>query len=653
MDYLDDFPKRDQNHVNDTMAKTAFEAFIASSDVVLKQGSDDNDYGSDYQLEIVHDGMATNVRLQVQLKGTAADLNADGSVSISVKRSNLNYLLMSPGSLYVCFHIPTNMLKVTSAQSVLAQYRNTGKDWQSQKSVTVNFTETLTDQRLIRVVSLIRLSSLDARNRRVAHSNIDDNDMVDYARASQTIYEVSEDIDSATKQLMNLYRSNQTEIISTAYERFKAILGEEHPAMIYCWMAEIDLASANKIFDHHRIELGILKMKALSLINGKEDAGLHYSIGNGFAALNDFNGALNEYEIAFELNKQSINDELMAMIYKNMGGNYAALENEKQAVECYLLALEHNPHLAEAHYALGLYYHNTGQFEMALEHLDKTIFSKNTQGNLINLQGWRISTLFNVGEGRSAFREINTLLSQADKAQWIWSWCLKIVAQFGRKSIENAKLSLPFWESVFRHFPNNSDVQRESLLAIIYLQNRNMNSHKTYSEFKNDLELYSDNIGSDAASLLWDLLGHWAEDEDRGDEAILCFEKAYSLQKGDYGLCFSIALNNQQRYEESEKLMKSYISVFPDDAQGWYQLASTYDLMGQLEKCIASYRQSLSLNVDNDHAWFNLGGAFFNMGNYSEARQIWKEAVNRYPDHELTAKLRADIPFILSDESLP
>lgn len=75
--------------------------------------------------------------------------------------------------------------------------------------------------------------------------------------------------------------------------------------------------------------------------------------------------------------------------------------------------------------------------------------------------------------------------------------------------------------------------------------------------------------------------------------------------------------------------------------------------MGQLEKCIASYRQSLSLNVDNDHAWFNLGGAFFNMGNYSEARQIWKEAVNRYPDHELTAKLRADIPFILSDEPLP
>lgn len=72
MNCLDDLPKRDQNHVHDTMAKTAFEAFIASSGVVLKQSSDDNDYGTDYQLEIMHDGMATNVRLQVQLKGTAA-----------------------------------------------------------------------------------------------------------------------------------------------------------------------------------------------------------------------------------------------------------------------------------------------------------------------------------------------------------------------------------------------------------------------------------------------------------------------------------------------------------------------------------------------------------------------------------------------------
>ncbi|EPQ5852065.1 TPA: tetratricopeptide repeat protein [Klebsiella michiganensis] len=98
--------------------------------------------------------------------------------------------------------------------------------------------------------------------------------------------------------------------------------------------------------------------------------------------------------------------------------------------------------------------------------------------------------------------------------------------------------------------------------------------------------------------------------------------------------------------------MKIYTLAFPNDDQGWYRLASTYDLMGQLEKCIEPYLHSLSLNVDNDHAWFNLGGAFFNMGNYPEARRVWKEAVSRFPDHELTAKIRADIPFILTDEPL-
>ncbi|WP_049006075.1 tetratricopeptide repeat protein, partial [Klebsiella pneumoniae] len=470
MNCLDDLPKRDQNHVHDTMAKTAFEAFIASSGVVLKQSSDDNDYGTDYQLEIMHDGMATNVRLQVQLKGTAAGFNTDGSVSISVKRSNLNYLLMSPGSLYVCLHIPTNTLKVTSAQSVLTRYQNMGPSWQSQKSVTVNFAEDLTIQHLIKITSLARLSALDARNRRVAHRKMNENDMVDHVRELLTVYEVADDTASAVHQLINLYKSNQTEVISAAYERFKTVLGEEHPAMMFCYMAEIDLASANKIFDRQRVELGILKLKAYSLADGADRAGLHYSIGNGFAALNDFNEALEEYKIACELNNQNSDNELMAMIIKNMGGTYAALENENQAVECYLQALKNNPYLAEAHYALGLYYHNTGQFEKALEQLDKIVFSSDTQGNLIDLQGWRISALFNVGEGRSAFREINALLSQADKAQWIWPWCLKIVSQFGRESIENAKLSLTFWESALRHSPENPLAQRELLLAIIYLR---------------------------------------------------------------------------------------------------------------------------------------------------------------------------------------
>ncbi|HAY5655588.1 TPA: tetratricopeptide repeat protein [Escherichia coli] len=600
----------------------------------------------------MHDGMATNVRLQVQLKGTAAGFNTDGSVSISVKRSNLNYLLMSPGSLYVCLHIPTNTLKVTSAQSVLTRYQNMGPSWQSQKSVTVNFAEDLTIQHLIKITSLARLSALDARNRRVAHRKMNENDMVDHVRELLTVYEVADDTASAVHQLINLYKSNQTEVISAAYERFKTVLGEEHPAMMFCYMAEIDLASANKIFDRQRVELGILKLKAYSLADGADRAGLHYSIGNGFAALNDFNEALEEYKIACELNNQNSDNELMAMIIKNMGGTYAALENENQAVECYLQALKNNPYLAEAHYALGLYYHNTGQFEKALEQLDKIVFSSDTQGNLIDLQGWRISALFNVGEGRSAFREINALLSQADKAQWIWPWCLKIVSQFGRESIENAKLSLTFWESALRHSPENPLAQRELLLAIIYLRNRNIIVHKTYLQFKNDLEACANKIGSDAASVLWDLLGHWAEDEELADEAILCFEKAYSLQKGDYGLCLSIALNKKHRYEESKNLMKIYTLAFPNDDQGWYRLASTYDLMGQLEKCIEPYLHSLSLNVDNDHAWFNLGGAFFNMGNYPEARRVWKEAVSRFPDHELTAKIRADIPFILTDEPL-
>ena len=45
---------------------------------------------------MVADGQATNVRVHVQLKGTERALNSDGSLSVEVRRTNPNYLLMQP-----------------------------------------------------------------------------------------------------------------------------------------------------------------------------------------------------------------------------------------------------------------------------------------------------------------------------------------------------------------------------------------------------------------------------------------------------------------------------------------------------------------------------------------------------------------------------
>lgn len=93
MSSFDDLTKRDRNHALEDETEAAFQALIAQSSDFVFQGGDRKDYGTDCQIEVVIDGHATNIRVHVQLKGTERALNADGSLSISVDRSNLNYLI--------------------------------------------------------------------------------------------------------------------------------------------------------------------------------------------------------------------------------------------------------------------------------------------------------------------------------------------------------------------------------------------------------------------------------------------------------------------------------------------------------------------------------------------------------------------------------
>ena len=107
---LDDFPIRDENSELATLAESKFEAAIEGANRFIIQRQDRKDYGTDFQMEATLNGSVTNFRVHVQLKGTAKKPNRDGSISISVDRTNLNYLLSQPNSIYVCYHAPTDRL---------------------------------------------------------------------------------------------------------------------------------------------------------------------------------------------------------------------------------------------------------------------------------------------------------------------------------------------------------------------------------------------------------------------------------------------------------------------------------------------------------------------------------------------------------------
>ena len=490
MNHLNDLPIRHENHATESKAESAFQSLLSDSEDFVLQGSDNKDYGTDYQIEVVYGKSATNIRIHVQLKGTERIMNADESVSICIDRSNLNYLMMQPHSFFACYHVPTDRLLYCSVDAVLRKYENSGQNWTQQKTLTVTFSETLTKARLKSLADLARSDAAASRNKRFAQITAHPQALPSVVKATRPDLHVPHCEVQAAEILSSLYDSGSNDIIiSDAFERFAAVLPRDHDAMIFCYMAEINLAMAGYSCKSSRIADGISFLKS-KISTGRHHVGsLQYSIGNGFSAQGCEQEAIQEYELALQFITCEKDASLLAQCYKNLGSSYSKLGYGEKAAESFRLALHHNSQLPEAHFALGLHLLRNGEYEKALECFDRVVFPDCTHRKQSSVAGWRINALFNLGDERAAFREINMLLSGAADDAWIWPWCARQVASFGRSSSESSKLSILFWDRYLKEQPNCPLGVRERLLNKLYLQSEGQIADMTYLAFKAEFEI--------------------------------------------------------------------------------------------------------------------------------------------------------------------
>ena len=80
----------------------------------------------------------------------------------------------------------------------------------------------------------------------------------------------------------------------------------------------------------------------------------------------------------------------------------------------------------------------------------------------------------------------------------------------------------------------------------------------------------------------------------------------------------------------------------------WFQVAVAREGVGDLEGSITAYKRALELDENYALAWFNLGGIYWNSRNEAEAMSTWKEAIRRFPKHELSSKLQKNFPSLLT-----
>ncbi len=394
MDFLDELPKRSNNDDTQTAAELAFNVAIKNSSFFM-QSEDRKDYGTDVQIECRSNSGMTNFRVHVQLKGTEKKPNTDGSLSISVDRSNLNYLLNQPNSIYVVYHLQSKQLLVRYADDVFCQYEHRNPDWRTQSSVTVRFKQPFDGEFQSNLNAQVLALGRSTRNRRLEWTTTPPEQFPAIVEKNISPIEVPPDFNRAKLILAELYQSGRDDIISASFTRFSAVLDSMPGAMDKAYMAEINLALNNKSFDKSRVRLGIKAFKASMEKREKHPGSLLYCIGNGWLALQEYDDALKNYIAGLKLLTHTDSTKLAAMCSKNAGSALEHLGQNDLALIYYKMALEFNPDLAEAHFALGLYHCKNSNYSLALRHLDHVLPEKKSAIHMSAIQGWRIEILFN------------------------------------------------------------------------------------------------------------------------------------------------------------------------------------------------------------------------------------------------------------------
>lgn len=138
-------PQSDDNAALQRASVNALHSLLQNQDDIVLRDERVEDYGVDAALELRVSGCMTNFRAQVQLKGTAsASHNKDGSVSLSVRTANLNYLLNGTSPIYLLFDAKRSEFWRVWAHDELQRLQAANPGWREQESITLRFAERLT-----------------------------------------------------------------------------------------------------------------------------------------------------------------------------------------------------------------------------------------------------------------------------------------------------------------------------------------------------------------------------------------------------------------------------------------------------------------------------------------------------------------------------
>lgn len=139
-------PESDRNAELRRISITVLKSFLEHNDeLIIWREEPVEDYGVDGSLEAKIGKGMTNFRSQAQVKGTDRPrVNIDGTISLSVRTSNLNHLLNGVCPMYILYVHPTGELWFVWARDEQQRLQVDCPNWIQQETVTLRLARKLT-----------------------------------------------------------------------------------------------------------------------------------------------------------------------------------------------------------------------------------------------------------------------------------------------------------------------------------------------------------------------------------------------------------------------------------------------------------------------------------------------------------------------------
>jgi len=309
------------------------------------------------------------------------------------------------------------------------------------------------------------------------------------------------------------------------------------------------------------------------------------------------------------------------------------------ARQYYEKAIQISPRLFEAlfSYATLLIQHENDP-ETAVTYLKKISISSIKREQFGALHGWVATAYLKLGRYGEGIVSAQIAMAYAPDAKWAWLTAGRLFALACRDDATWLLSASEFWRRFVIKYPESADAWAE--LGFVYWSLKENGDRDQLSLSALESFTKATTLGYEDDGLVWDRIGHLHQDAGRWTDAENAYRRAAHLNPKQFGYCHGVSLIALNKHEEALPLVLGAAQHHQPDALSWDQVALCYQNLNQIDAAITAYNKAIELDPNDPIAWFNLGGIYWNKKDIANATSIWREAIDRFPEHALCKKAK-------------